>query len=319
LEVAFIGNHSVHLPVTTQLNYIPRQYLSTSVIRDAADQATINFLSGTVANPFRGLLPNGGSLNGTTVQAQQLLVPYPQFPVGGVTYQDNGAGESYYTSLNVRLQKRLSNHLTLINNFIWNRLTDRLAYLNDSDPSPEKRISSDSRPLREVLAAVYELPIGHGRKLNLNSRLWDTIAGGWVLNGNLVLQSGPPLVFSTYVPYNGQPINLNHHQPDGFAFNTGAFITTSTLQPQFFIRTFDLQYNNLRRDTTKNLDMSLLKKFNFTDSGRTYLQFRFETFNITNRVTFGAPQLVPTAANFGQISTQANTPRRVQMGLRLVW
>jgi hypothetical protein len=319
LEVAYIGNHSVHLPVTTQLNYIPRQYLSTSVIRDAADTAAINFLGQTVANPLKGLLPNGGTLNNPSITAQQLVLPYPQFPLNGVTYQDNGAGESYYSSFNVRLQKRLSNNLTLINNFIWNRLTDRLAYLNDSDPSPEKRISSDSRPLREVLAAVYELPIGRGRKINFQNRIVDSVAGGWVINGNLVFQSGPPLVFSTYVPYNGQPINLNNHQPNGNALNTGAFITASTLQPSDFIRTFDLQFNNLRRDATKNLDFSLLKKFNFTDSGKTYLQFRFETFNITNRVTFGAPQLVPTAANFGQISTQANTPRRIQTGLRLVW
>ncbi len=319
VEVAYIGNHSIHLPVTTDLNYIPRQYLSTSIVRDAADNTVINFLGGTVANPLKGLLPNGGSLNSATIAASQLLLPYPQFTQDGVSYQDNGAGESYYESFNVRVQKRLSNNLTLINNFIWNRLADRLAYLNDSDPAPELRISSDSRPLREVLAAVYELPIGQGRKINFSSKVLNSVVGGWVMNGNLVFQSGPPLAFSTYVPYNGQPVDLSNHQPNGNALNTAAFITTSTLQPSDFIRTLDLQFNNLRRDATKNLDLSMLKNFVFTESKRTYLQFRFETFNITNRVTFGAPQLVPTAANFGQISTQANTPRRIQTGLRLVW
>ena len=48
------------------------------------------------------------------------------------------------------------------------------------------------------------------------------------------------------------------------------------------------------------------------------MQVRFEAFNATNRVTFGAPRLSPTNAAFGQISTQANTPR-VEAGLRLVW
>ena len=64
---------------------------------------------------------------------------------------------------------------------------------------------------------------------------------------------------------------------------------------------------------------ALLKKFVFTESGRVYLQFGVEAFNVTNRVTFGAPHVAPTNALFGQISTQSNTPRRVQTGLRLVW
>ncbi len=50
-----------------------------------------------------------------------------------------------------------------------------------------------------------------------------------------------------------------------------------------------------------------------------YLQLRFESFNITNRVTFAAPDLSPTSATFGEITSQMNTPRRIQTGLRLVW
>ena len=94
---------------------------------------------------------------------------------------------------------------------------------------------------------------------------------------------------------------------------------SSTLQPSDTIRTFDLQFNNLRRNRTRNLDVSKLKKFVFSENGRRYPQFRVEAFNVTNRVTFGAPQLAPTNALFGQISTQANTPRRLQTGMRLVW
>jgi len=80
LEVVYIGNHGRHLPVTTQLDYIPRQFLSTSPLRD---QTVINALTATVQNPFRGLLPNSSSLNGATVAAQQLLIPFPQYPVPG--------------------------------------------------------------------------------------------------------------------------------------------------------------------------------------------------------------------------------------------
>ena len=97
MEAAYIGNHSLHLPVSTQIDSIPRQYLSTSPVRD---DAVINALSATVANPFRGLLPNSTTLNGATVATSQLLAPYPQYPVGsgtsnGVVLLFNPAGSSF--------------------------------------------------------------------------------------------------------------------------------------------------------------------------------------------------------------------------------
>jgi hypothetical protein len=49
------------------------------------------------------------------------------------------------------------------------------------------------------------------------------------------------------------------------------------------------------------------------------VQFRLEAFNLTNRVTFGNVQTAPTNAAFGTIGAQANTPRRIESGLRLVW
>ena len=83
------------------------------------------------------------------------------------------------------------------------------------------------------------------------------------------------------------------------------------------VRTFDNQFNNLRRDRVKNLDGTLSKSFKFAE--KKYVQFRFEAFNLTNRVGFGGPQTNPANAAFGTIGSQANTPRRVESGLRLVW
>lgn len=313
LEVAYIGNHAMHLPINTNLNYIPRQFLSTSLVRDTANT---NLLSGVVPNPFKGLLPNSSSLNGSTVALQQLTLPYPQFPINGVTMQNNSAGSSYFESLNVRLQKRFTNGLTLLENFIWNSLIDRLAYLNPSDPAPEKRRSSDSRPLRNIVATTYQLPIGRGRRLNLQSRWMDSLVGGWGLSGILTLQSGPMLSWGNYIYYGG-PLNLQPHHPDGLAFDITRFNTVSAEQLANNIQTFDNQFNNLRRDPVKQLDMTMSKSFTFAE--RKYVQIRVEAFNLTNRVTFGAPNTSPTNAAFGMIATQANTPRRIETGLRLVW
>ncbi|HWB82593.1 MAG TPA: carboxypeptidase-like regulatory domain-containing protein [Bryobacteraceae bacterium] len=318
LEVAYIGNHAIHLPGSVQLDYVPQQFLSTSPVRDAT---TVTLLTGSVTNPFKGLLPNSSSLNGSSVQRQQLLVPFPQYPVGsgtsnGIVEQGANAFSSIYNSLNVRLQARLTHGLTMINNFVWSSLIERVSYLNDGDPAPEKRISSISRPLREVLAASYELPVGRGRPLNISNRFINAVFGGWALNGTLTLETGPPLSWGNVIYYGG-PLNLQEHQPDGKAFDTTQFNTVSSQQLANNIRTFDTMYGNLRRDPTKNLDASILKSFPFGE--RKYFQFRFETFNTTNRVTFGSPNLTPTSSAFGLIQTQANTPRRLQLGARLVW
>lgn len=324
LEVAYVGNHGVHLPINTQLDYVPRQFMASSLVRD---NATISALTGTTKNPFQGLI-GSGTLNSSTVAVQQLLLPFPQYPVGsgtsnGIVMNGNNAGSSYYESLNVRLQKRYTNGLTLLNNFTFNRMIDRLSYLNDSDSAPAKRPSSDSRPVRNVILASYQVPIGRGRKVNVQSRWADAIIGGWQMAGTLTVQSGSLLGWGNVI-YFGGPLNLQSHQPNVRAFNTSLFDTVTTQQLANNIRYFNAQFNNLRRDMTKNLDMAMDKNFRFGE--RRYLQIRIEGFNLPNRVGFNSPNLSPTTAynavsntGFGAITSQANTPRRIESAIKLVW
>jgi Carboxypeptidase regulatory-like domain len=314
LEAVYIGNHALHLPINTQLDYIPRQFLTTSVFRDAALNST---LTGSVPNPFLGLLPNSSSLNGSTVNRQNLLVPFPQYGVSGVTLQDNPAGSSYYQSLNVRLQKRFTNGLVLLNNFSWSSMIERLSYLNDSDFAPEKRVSSDSRPLAETLAATWNLPVGSNSRFDLHSHLGNALVGGWKVNGILSLRSGPVLGTFGNVIYMGGPLNFDPQQPNGASFDTSRFVQPSASQPVFNVRTFGSQFGNLRRAASKNLDLSASKDFPIAE--RRYVQLRIETFNLTNHVTFAAPNLTPTSSAFGTIASQANSPRYIQLGARVVW
>ena len=46
----------------------------------------------------------------------------PQSTSNGVVEQYNNAGESYYNSLNMRIQKRWTNGLLLIENFAYSNL-----------------------------------------------------------------------------------------------------------------------------------------------------------------------------------------------------
>ena len=313
LEVAYIGNHSVHLPIDTQLNAIPQAYLSKSPVRD---QATINLLGSSVANPFAGLLPSGGSLNGSSVSLQQLLVPFPQFPVGGITMQQNTAGSSYYESLNMRLEKRFSSGLSFITNFIWSSLIERVTYLNAYDSAPEKRISSDSRPVRLVTAVTYQLPIGKGKLLDLRSRWRNAVVGGWVVTAIYTVQPGPPLSWGNLLYYGGN-LDLDPRRVDGPAFDITRFNTVSTQQLASNVRTFDTLFGNLRADGINALNASLAKKFALTE--RVNLALRLEAFNAPNRPAFDVPNLTPTSSSFGLITAQTINPRAIQLGARLAW
>ena len=48
-------------------------------------------------------------------------------------------------------------------------------------------------------------------------------------------------------------------------------------------------------------------------------QFRLEISNPFNRVVFGAPTTDFSAANFGIVSSQGNSPRVIQFGMKMIW
>jgi hypothetical protein len=344
-EMLYIGNHAVHLPIQlTQLNGIPRQYLSTSPVRD---NAMISAMGSSIANPFYGLIPTGTPA-GATTNVAQILSTYPEFPLGytnggfsgsgGVMEENNPVGSSYYESLNVRILKRLSSGLSLTGNYILSRLMDEDTWLNDTDPRPEKRVGVFDHTQRGVIAFSYDLPVGHGRKYDMHSKWLNATLGGWLINGIYTIQSGQPVTWmgtsSTTigdVPYYGAPINYNARQTNGPAFDVSAFtppacqgMAGSALascltanQFSYHVRTFDTTFSSIRGDITNQVNASVLKRFNIRE--KMYLQVRFEVFNLLNHPSFGFPNVAPTNSAYGLITSQSNQPRSIQVGARFVY
>jgi hypothetical protein len=329
LEVVYIGNHSVHLPIDyTQLNGIPRQYLSTLTTRDPNQ----TYLTGSAANPFSGLQT---SQNTATTTAVQLLARYPEFPVGdsstgwsgsgGVLEQNLNDGSSYFNSLNVRLQKRASHGLTFVFNYIYSRLMEQVTWLNDSDPVPEKRDASIDHPQRYVVAMTYELPIGKGKAVDFHSRLANSLIGGWLLNNVYTLQSGAPILWvngsssspGDYVYLGGGTMNLDNRQVNGPAFNTALFDTKSADAFNYHLRTFPTAFSNLRADGINQWDPSISKRFTLTEKAS--VQIRMEAYNVLNHPMFAAPSTTASNSAFGTITATANRFRTIQLGARLVW
>ena len=311
VEVGYIGNHAVHLPVDTPLDPLPRQYLSTSLSRD---QPVIDRNTAVVPNPFSGLIP-GTTLNGSTVAVSQLLRPYPQFT--SITRQGDSIGSSYFHMVQIRIEQRLASGLQFSANYLHSRLMERRTRLNETDPFLEKRVSSDDRPNRFVANFNYELPFGRGKSFGAqSSALVDRVIGGWVLAGVYTWQNGAPVGFGNSIYYGG-PLNYNSHNAD-HAFDTSQFNTVSNQQLSNNIRTFPSQFNNIRQDSSNTIDASLIKNTKIRESVR--IQLRIEFFNLANHPEFNAPDTNPTSSTFGRITSQANDIGRVgQLGLRLVF
>lgn len=344
LEAIYVGNHSVHLPISSHnLNAIEPQYLSYTPYRN---EALATAYAKTVPNPFKGLLPNGGSFNSSTTAFGNLIVPYPQFGNTSVTEQNLTIGQSYFESAIVHLEQRAKHGLTLTANYSFSKLIEADTFLNDEDAYPERRISPFDHTHHFTAGGTYALPFGRGKMFSFGgSRLMDEILGGFVINGVYQFQTGAPIEFSADIPLQpgatlrqitNQTRNTSLTSSGHPALSTNLFVTgNSTSCPtsgpcdgSTFIngqytdhyRTLPQTLSWVRQDGFNNLDASILKNFNFTEGA--YLQLRFETFNTLNHPIFAAPNISSaTASNFGYITAvEANSlPRQVQLGARIVF
>jgi hypothetical protein len=328
LEVDYIGNHSIHLPIDfTQLNGLPRSILSTLGTRDANQ----SYLTSTATNPFSGLQTTQNTASTTPAQ---LLAKYPEFPVGdsgsgwsgggGVLEQGLNVGSSNFESLNARLEKRVSHGLNFVFNYVYAKLMERMTWLNASDPLPEKRVSAQDRNQRYVLAATYQLPIGRGQALNLQSGVLNSVLGGWLLNTVYTFQTGAPIMFvngsssspGDYV-YFGGPLDVNPRAVGVPAFNTAVFDVKSTDTFNYHLRTFSTMFSNARADGINQFDPSLSKRFVVHES--VSVQLRLEAYNAFNHPVFAAPSTTASNVAFGTITATANRFRTLQIGARFTF
>ena len=74
---------------------------------------------------------------------------------------------------------------------------------------------------------------------------------------------------------------------------------------------------DIRSDGMYNWDLSLFKNFRVVE--RVTVQFRAEALNAFNTPRFSGPNTSVTSSSFGVISGQANAPRQIQFGLKLLF
>ncbi|HMC61599.1 MAG TPA: hypothetical protein VKJ01_20575, partial [Candidatus Solibacter sp.] len=63
--------------------------------------------------------------------------------------------------------------------------------------------------------------------------------------------------------------------------------------------------------------LSMLKQFALPIREGSKLEFRAEAFNALNHPQFAGPNVTVGSSAFGKVTSQANSPRQVQLGLKL--
>jgi hypothetical protein len=235
------------------------------------------------------------------VQARR---PYPDF--GYIVWNEQSAASTYH-SLQIKVERRFWQGLSLLSAFTWSKSIDQ-----DSDDTEGNYDPYNSRLMRGLSAfdaprnftagVVYELP--WLRKAKGAQRAF---LGGWTLGTILTLRDGFPFTPT----FSGDPSNTGTgsradvvagcstgipNPGPGKWFNTACF--TAPPGPPAY-RRGNAGRNILRGDAYHNIDLSLYKEFLFTEQRK--LQLRFEAFNAFNQHSFSFPNATVNSPSYGQI------------------
>ena len=235
---------------------------------------------------------------------------------------------SNYNALQVRYEQRFVGGLTLLNSFTWEHSLDNAsASLEGNTPSPQNGLnlgadyaqSDYNLPLANVTSLVYDVPVGHGRRLlaGMNGA-GNAVLGGWQISAINTAQAGTPFNL-TYTPNSTQQVSqqisatyrgANEYRPDyvpgqkitqgksnrtantGYVnyINLAAFVTPPIKDAAGnYLSPFGNASRNPGRTPPFNeTDLDLNKNFD-TPIESLKVEFRAEAYNVFNHTNLYLP------------------------------
>ncbi len=282
---------------------------------------------------------------------RQALRPYPQY-LDINTGADGGdrSGRSNYHAFVLRGEKRYASGLTFLTSYVYSRTTtlrsDRAnagdgRAMNQFNRDAEYGLSAFDQTHGIKLNYSYELPFGRDKPF-LTEGVLSKIAGGWRVAGVHSYASGFPLAVSPgyTLPLFGGENRLTVLDDTGWRAAT----LGDKFDPLVDLWWDPKKFNPTPVDTAAQLsgykagvltaefgnaavrnphergpwflteNISIARTFG---AQKSHLEFRFEIFNLLNRKIWGSPDSTITSANFGRVTSLANSPRQMQIGLRL--
>jgi outer membrane receptor protein involved in Fe transport len=257
--------------------------------------------------------------------------------LGDIQLRENAANSNYH-GMDLTLEKRFSDGFSFRTAYTYSKAIDVAGQPLNSGGSTAvqdplnflalRGLSDYDYRHRFVTAFVYELPFGRGKRY-LSEGVGAWLLGGWRAGGIFTHRTGRP--FSVTAGENGGFVGSSaapqaNRVADGRLsgstqnidrwFDAAAFVAPRT--PQGTPTFGNAGRGILIGPSLTNFDFSLARNFYFTEGTR--LEFRWETFNLSNTPQFGLPASnISSPANAGRITTLAGDPRLMQFALKLVF
>ncbi|MBS1801365.1 MAG: carboxypeptidase regulatory-like domain-containing protein [Acidobacteria bacterium] len=296
LQVAYVGNHGIHLPAGPFSGY------NINVLNPSYFSLGTNALAKTsVPNPYAGIVP--GSLGAATITKQQSLLPYPYYSSVLALMPHNGNFIAHY--LEISAQRQTTKGLTLLFGYTYGKLMSdsirsSLSYINSIagatgyqnifNKAGEYAVDPADITHRATISALYNLPFGPGYRFSAHNWFFDRLIEGYQLNLIGVMQTGVPLSISganaytatrpNFVP--GARLTVDHPTTARW-FNTEAFQNPD----DFTFGNVARSLSRLRAPGLQNFDFSIFKTTAIKE--RLKLQLRAEAFNVLNHPNLGIP------------------------------
>jgi len=230
--------------------------------------------------------------------------------------------------MQVTVNKRYSQGLQMQLAYTWAKsLDDGLSHQDSYNIRADRALSDIDVSQRAVVMGIYDLPFGRGRHWGLGwSKVTDLAAGGWQVNGLVTLSAGTPLGISASnnAGIFNQAIRANSNGKSGKLTGpvqerlNAYFDKTVYSQPAAFtFGNMGPRLPDIRNDGIYNFDLSVFKNFRVVE--RVNVQFRAEALNAFNTPRFSGPNTSVTSSSVGTITSQANAPRQIQFGLKVLF
>jgi hypothetical protein len=327
VEASYSANRVTHMSAGNyDMNQLDPQYLALGLA-----------LQNQAPNPYRGIVP--GSLGAANIARSQLLRPFPYY--NDVSVLEPTLGSSSYHALLVSVERRLSKGFGLLVSYTNGKLlSDSIrttaiggeqagitGYQNGKfNRRSEWSLDPTDVSQRLVVSGLYELPFGRGKSVDVQSRFWNGLMGGWQTNVISTLQAGLPVVvrgannFLADRPNStGASAKLDNRSALRW-FDTSQFVNP----PNFTYGNVGRVLPDVRSPGTVNFDFSMIKDTSLREGVR--LQFRGEAFNVLNHVNLGFPNAAFSPGSDGRnrsgnfaVITSARDARIMQFGLKLIF
>jgi hypothetical protein len=344
ISAGYVGSRGLFLPfAAVDLNQLDLGTIAAngaSLCVDTSDPACI-----MVPNQWANIQPSTNANAGAaTVPLWVSLQQFPQFGSGsygagnGVNIHGYPGGDSEYSSLQTKVQKRLSKHFTTLASFTWGKLitddgnpplgfvgTHAGAPQDWRNPNLEHSVSPQDVKYQFTWDVSYDLPVGKGRALNM-SGIGDAILGAWTVNGIAYFSDGIPInspVMGSSIAYFNQRTDMTCDPSKGAPhtalawFNPDCF--TAPASP-FVAGSAPAYLDNVRTQGANDVDLSLYKAFKL--GGERNLRFDISCYNVANKPQFAAPNVSAQSTGyllFGNITADLNSPRQFQFGSRFTF